>query len=137
MINEGENWNRSHSQLIYFNNMNVSLLNNNGIPLSNDPFIHGLAQHISNYNQSHPKNNQNLEAGFNEFVLPLIHFAKDFSNDPRSVFLMQLLQESKKAFLETKNLRQNAVKELEDVTTELQKDIVKLIEIIDEIKNKA
>lgn len=131
-----EKWNKSHFQTINFKNMLTTLIKINNLQLSADTFVDGFSTIIHEFGEQHGNNVQNLDLAFSEFVLPLIEHSKKHSDDPRSAYLMGLLQESKHAYLETKSIRLYAAEGLKKLNESLSKFNPAFEKIITEIKNK-
>lgn len=132
-----EKWNNSQKQILNFRNLSVSTLNSHQIPIKNDAFVSAFVFVSKAFEDKYSKDIQNLEIAYNDFILPLIAFAKEYSSDPRSAYLMGILQESKHAFLETKAQRLTWSNELRNLNDSLSKFNPELNKINEEIKNKA
>ena len=132
-----EIWNKSHAQTITFKNMLLSIAKSKKLRPSDDSFIAGIVELTYQFIEKYGKNCQNLEVGYNELVIPLVDHSKKHSDDPRSAYLMQLLQESRYAFSETQSIRNYSRSGLEETNETLARLSPKLKAIIEEIKNKA
>lgn len=132
-----EKWNNSQKQILHFRNLLVSTLNSQRIPIANNSFVSTFVNICEAFEEKYGKDIQNLDLAYNEFIISLIAFSKEYSNDPNSAFLMSMLQESKHAYLETKAQRLTLSIELKDLNKSLSKFNPELNKIIEEINNKA
>jgi hypothetical protein len=132
-----EKWNLSHAQTTNLKNLLVTTINAKQLPPDSDQFVAKYAEIVHQFGLKFGKNVQNLEIGFNELVIPLSELTKKHSGDPRSAYLMGILQESRHAFLETKSQRQNSSAGLTQLNDALIKFNPEFKKIIDELENEA
>ena len=132
-----EKWNQSHSQTTNYKNTLVSINKSNGIDYGMDKFVTGYNDIIFEFGEKYGNNVQNIEIGYQELVLPLFEHSKKFSNDKRAAYLMQILQVSRRAYLETKSQHNLSRQGLIETTRHLIKFNIEFKNIIEEIENEA
>ena len=132
-----EKWNQSHSQTTNYKNTLVSINKSTGIDYGMDKFVTGYNDIIFEFGEKYGNNVQNIEIGYQELVLPLFEHSKKFSNDKRAAYLMQILQVSRRAYLETKSQHNLSRQGLIETTRHLIKFNIEFKNIIEEIENEA
>jgi hypothetical protein len=127
-------WNEGHAQLVKFTNTLKTTLRSENIAIKDDPFVFGLAEIQNQFLDKNGINKQNIEIAVNEMLVPLINHSKAHSSDQRSLFLMEILIESRNAFLQIRAIKSNFSNDLNSKNEHLKETQSKFISILDEIR---
>lgn len=127
-------WNSSQDRIVNIYNNLVTTNNANSVKKGDDEYYDTFCNIFNTFFDKYGNDLCNIKTGFEEFVNPLIDFARDNSGDIRSYNLLSALQPARHSYLEMITIREDHRDFLQTTYTDIIDFNEKLITLIEKLR---
>lgn len=134
--NYRQEWNQSQNAIVDIYNDFITYNNSRGIIKGQDAFVDKLCSIFDAFFNKYGIDLMNIKLGFEEFINPLIEFAKENSNDQRSYYLLGVLQKARHSYKEMITVRDDHKEFLTTTVQNMTTCNEKLSLLMEKLKNQ-